>query len=65
MSVDICKDCAVYSELARKLISRFESLEAKCAWQAEMLERAKDIINESEAPSRAIRWFSDLKKGPQ
>lgn len=53
------------------LESRISELEAKCARQAELLDRAKDLIERltdndfGRVPRAVEKFFADLEKGPK
>ena len=56
------------SSLVIELLDDLESLESRCAWQAEMLERAKSIFTTQlgfDTPKHILKWITDLEKGPK
>lgn len=56
-----------------RLIRQVNTLEAKCKWQEEMLERAKKYIKlcgdthdiRNSDFDTAVKWLADLERGPK
>ena len=52
------------------IANEFRKIEARCAWQAEMLERAKSLLLNDNLRRHVVKdfgeaWLTDLEKGPQ
>lgn len=61
-----CMACESFESRLQDAECVVDTLEAKCAWQAEMLARAKDyILNDADDPHGFERWLADLERGPK
>jgi hypothetical protein len=56
------------SVTVRRVCDDLDTLEAKCAWQADLLERAVLFANRYDKDYTGLtarQWLSDLEKGPK
>jgi hypothetical protein len=63
MSSSICGDCSYYEDIYPKALEEIKTLEAKVAWQAELLQWAQDLIMLHEELQRCDQSCFDTSDG--